>query len=220
MTIGEKIRSLRKQKNWTQQQLADFAGVAKTTVLDWEKNRYSPEGKNLINLAESLGTTVSYLIGETSEPFRVAQPKRDYDLVEIPVISREHTACCGKGITALDETSHPEETILISRRMLGRIDDLRPPYAERTDGSSMTSYGIPSESMVVINPGEEVLSGDVALVCLGEREAIKAVIFKPDIIELHSDKQTLTVTKEDFDCGWFQLKGKIVAVVSTPKHGL
>ena len=220
MKIGEKIRSLRKQKNWTQQQLADSVGVAKTTVLDWEKNRYSPEGKNLINVAESLGTTVSYLIGETSEPSRVAPPKRDYDLVEIPVVSRERTACCGGGITALDVTSSPEETILISRRILGRIDDLRPPYAERTDGSSMTSYGIPSESLVVINPGEEVLNGDVALVCLGGREAIKAVIFKPEGIELHSDKQTLTITKEDLDSGWFQILGKIAAVVSTPKHGL
>ena len=220
MTIGEKIRSLRKQKNWTQQKLANAAGVAKTTVLDWEKNRYSPEGKNLINLAESLGTTVSYLIGETSEPFKAARSRRDYDLVEIPVISREHTACCGGGITAPDETSPPEETILISRRMLGSIDDLRPPYAERTDGSSMTSYGIPSESIVVINPGEEVRSGDVALVCLGGREAIKAVIFKPEEIELHSDKKTLTVTKDDFDSGWFQILGKISAIVSTPKHGL
>lgn len=220
MGIGAKVTSLRKNKKMTQDDLANVLGVSAQTVLRWEKETRTPDAEMLPKIANALGTTVSYLIGETSDPFRVTQPKRDYDLVEIPVVSRERTACCGGGITALDETSHPEETILISRRMLGRVDDLRPPYAERTDGSSMISYGIPSESMVVINPGEEVLSGDVALVCLGEREAIKAVIFKPDIIELHSDKQTLTVTRENLDCGWFQIKGKIVAVVSTPKHGL
>lgn len=220
MGIGVKVISLRKNKKMTQDDLASVLGVSAQTVLRWEKGTRTPDAEMLPKIANALGTTVSYLIGETSEPSKTARSRRDYDLVEIPVISREHTACCGGGIIALDETSPPEETILISRRMLGRIDDLRPPYAERTDGSSMTSYGIPSESIVVINPGEEVLSGDVALVCLGGRETIKAVIFKPEGIELHSDKQPLTVTKEDLETGWFQILGKIAAVVSTPKHGL
>ncbi|NCC58054.1 MAG: XRE family transcriptional regulator [Synergistales bacterium] len=51
MITGEEIRRLRKEKKWTQQDLANEVGVAKTTVLDWEKNRYSPEGKNVNNLA-------------------------------------------------------------------------------------------------------------------------------------------------------------------------
>lgn len=218
--FGKRLKKSREKAGLSVAELAESLNVGKNTIWRWEQGERTPSDKDKLRLAEILSTTVSYLIGETSEPFKAARSRRDYDLVEIPVISREHTACCGGGITAPDETSPPEETILISRRMLGRIDDLRPPYAERTDGSSMTSYGIPSESIVVINPGEEVRSGDVALVCLGGREAIKAVIFKPEEIELHSDKKTLTVTKDDFDSGWFQILGKISAIVSTPKHGL
>ncbi len=218
--FGKRLKKSREKAGLSVAELAESLNVGKNTIWRWEQGERTPSDKDKLRLAEILSTTVSYLIGETSEPFKAARSRRDYDLVEIPVISREHTACCGGGITAPDETSPPEETILISRRMLGSIDDLRPPYAERTDGSSMTSYGIPSESIVVINPGEEVRSGDVALVCLGGREAIKAVIFKPEEIELHSDKKTLTVTKDDFDSGWFQILGKISAIVSTPKHGL
>ena len=218
--FGKRLKKSREKAGLSVAELAESLNVGKNTIWRWEQGERTPSDKDKLRLAEILSTTVSYLIGETSEPFKAARSRHDYDLVEIPVISREHTACCGGGITAPDETSPPEETILISRRMLGSIDDLRPPYAERTDGSSMTSYGIPSESIVVINPGEEVRSGDVALVCLGGREAIKAVIFKPEEIELHSDKKTLTVTKDDFDSGWFQILGKISAIVSTPKHGL
>ena len=68
MITGEEIRRLRKEKKWTQQDLANEVGVAKTTVLDWEKNRYSPEGKNVNNLARALGVSIAYLMGETDEP--------------------------------------------------------------------------------------------------------------------------------------------------------
>ena len=68
MITGEEIRRLRKEKKWTQQDLANEVGVAKTTVLDWEKNRYSPEGKNVNNLARALNVSIAYLMGETDEP--------------------------------------------------------------------------------------------------------------------------------------------------------
>ena len=59
MISGEDIRRLRKGKSWTQQELADRVGVAKTTVLDWEKDRYFPEGKNLANLARALSVSMA-----------------------------------------------------------------------------------------------------------------------------------------------------------------
>ena len=58
MMSGDEIRKLRKAKGWTQQELADKVGVTKTTVLDWEKGRYFPEGKNVIALASALGISV------------------------------------------------------------------------------------------------------------------------------------------------------------------
>ena len=65
LTLQEKIKKLRKNKNLTQSELANIAGVTKTAVYNWERGSYSPDGDNLIKLAEALGTTVSYLLGET-----------------------------------------------------------------------------------------------------------------------------------------------------------
>jgi transcriptional regulator with XRE-family HTH domain len=68
MIDGLAIRDLRKKKGLIQQALADLVGVSKTTVLDWEKGRYFPEGKNLTNLANALGVSAAYLLGETDDP--------------------------------------------------------------------------------------------------------------------------------------------------------
>ena len=67
MTIHDKIRALRKQKRFSQLELADAVGVSRTAVYDWERGAYSPEGNNLKNLATALDTTISYLLGETNE---------------------------------------------------------------------------------------------------------------------------------------------------------
>lgn len=68
MIRGDEIKRLRKSKGWTQQTLAETVGVTKTTVLDWEKDRYSPVGQNLMSLAKALGVSAAFLMGETDNP--------------------------------------------------------------------------------------------------------------------------------------------------------
>ena len=65
---GMELQTLRKKKNMIQQQLAEAVGVSKTTVVDWEKGRYFPEGENLTKLAGVLEVSSSYLLGETDDP--------------------------------------------------------------------------------------------------------------------------------------------------------
>ena len=73
---GVELQALRKSKNMIQQQLADAVGVSKTTIVDWEKGRYFPEGENLPKLARALGVSASYLWGETDDPVPVKDQKR------------------------------------------------------------------------------------------------------------------------------------------------
>lgn len=61
---GDEIRRLRKEKKWNQQQLADAVGVAKTTIVDWEKGRYSPTGANIKKLAQALEVSILCIMGE------------------------------------------------------------------------------------------------------------------------------------------------------------
>lgn len=56
MTLGEKIRELRKRKNLTQQQLAEMAGIDDTYLSKIENDRleYTPSIRTILDLAKAL----------------------------------------------------------------------------------------------------------------------------------------------------------------------
>lgn len=51
----------------TQKQLASLVGVSATSVFNWERGAYLPDSLKLTKIAEVLGTTSSYLQGESDE---------------------------------------------------------------------------------------------------------------------------------------------------------
>ena len=66
MKFGDKVRQLRREKRMTQEQLAEKLGVHLNTVNRWEKsNDPIDDITKLVNLSHELGTTVSYLRGES-----------------------------------------------------------------------------------------------------------------------------------------------------------
>lgn len=52
--IGNNIKELRKFKNWTQQQLADKAGIRMATVSDIESGKSNFEINTLVRIASAL----------------------------------------------------------------------------------------------------------------------------------------------------------------------
>ena len=62
---GTRIKALRKIKGMSQSQLAEALGVQQTTVARWERGIHNPIFETQKQLAHILGTSVSYLIGET-----------------------------------------------------------------------------------------------------------------------------------------------------------
>ena len=71
MKIGEKIRQERKRNGLTQEELADKIGVSIKTLQRWENEERSPRTKELKSLSEILGTSVEYLMGETTKVIQV-----------------------------------------------------------------------------------------------------------------------------------------------------
>ncbi|WP_312057421.1 LexA family protein [Acinetobacter courvalinii] len=61
-TLGTRLKSLRKLKKLTQQQVADAIGVSKTSVIYWEKDENLPKHDSLMALAQILGVTSDYLL--------------------------------------------------------------------------------------------------------------------------------------------------------------
>ena len=68
MSIGERIISLRNERNISQGQIAKALNVSRQAVSKWENDLSSPDTLNLIRLADLLNTDVEYLATGRSLP--------------------------------------------------------------------------------------------------------------------------------------------------------
>ena len=75
MTLGEKIRSLRKAKLMSQGELAAQIGAHVTHISRLEKGRYSPSLEILKKLAETFEVTLDFLAFENMEDLEPAKLK-------------------------------------------------------------------------------------------------------------------------------------------------
>ncbi len=67
MTLGRKIRALRKSENLTQSELASKLGVSPSAVGMYEQDRREPDSRILGKLCEVFGVTGDYFIGASRE---------------------------------------------------------------------------------------------------------------------------------------------------------
>lgn len=78
MTLGDKLSKLRKENNYTQEQLADFLGVSRQAVSKWESDTTYPETDKLIRLSELFGCSLDYLLKDGVE---INNKEQAYDAV-------------------------------------------------------------------------------------------------------------------------------------------
>lgn len=65
--LSENLKKLRKQKGFSQEELATRLHVVRQTVSKWEKNLSVPDADTLVRLAEILEVSVSELLGAKIE---------------------------------------------------------------------------------------------------------------------------------------------------------
>ena len=80
--FGERLKKLRKAKGWTQQDLADHAGVSKVSVVCWENGKSEPLGDSISKLSEALGVSGNYLMGIDDPDYVVATSDDKLKLIE------------------------------------------------------------------------------------------------------------------------------------------
>jgi transcriptional regulator with XRE-family HTH domain len=61
MTIGQKIKQLRKENGLSRERLADMLFINRTTVLNWENDDNEPHLYSLIGMADIFGVTLDEL---------------------------------------------------------------------------------------------------------------------------------------------------------------
>lgn len=77
MTLGQRLYQLRKDKNLSQEELADRLGVSRQSVSKWETDASYPEPEKLVAIAAFYHVSVDFLLrGEDAEPDR--EPRHGY----------------------------------------------------------------------------------------------------------------------------------------------
>lgn len=100
MSIGERITTLRKQKEMSQGELAKALSISRQAVSKWESDQSSPDTLNLIKLSDLLDTQVEFLATGRHTPKTTRTPPPVYvnliqnedkiqeRIIEKPVIKR------------------------------------------------------------------------------------------------------------------------------------
>ncbi len=65
--IGARIKDVRQERGWTQDQLASVVGVSRSAVAQWETGRAGQITGNLTRIAASLDVGVEYLMYGTDK---------------------------------------------------------------------------------------------------------------------------------------------------------
>jgi len=104
--FGERLQTLRKAKNMTQEDLAHRLGVTGQAVSKWETNQSYPDITLLPAVAEILDTTISYLFGEQT-PSHIADEviyPPEHNGMKL-VLSNSQAACySNKSVKSTDNT--------------------------------------------------------------------------------------------------------------------
>ena len=70
--LSERLRIRRKERNMTQEELADVIGYKKQTVSGYERGENEPDYQTLCKIADALSCTADYLLGREEAPTHAA----------------------------------------------------------------------------------------------------------------------------------------------------
>ena len=174
MTVGEKIKTLRKSIGLTQTELGQRVGVQKNAVSKWECGRVEDIPTSTIKqLANLFDVPASYLIDDDlSNTHRTA-------LSPLPRMKQWKViggAACGSPIhMELDD-----ETVLAPA-------DIDADRVFRCVGDSMIGAHIFDGDLVFVKTGEYVEDGRIGVVRIGDEYSLKRIYRGNDYLELRSE---------------------------------
>ena len=173
MTIGEKIKKLRKNKKETQQKLAREIGIAQSTLGMIEKDRTAPGRETLKKLPEHFNVTIDYLLNDKEENNEKRITINDFKI--IPMLG---TIRAGLPILA-------EENLLGYYPVLkSQIQRDKEYFILRVKGDSM-NLEFNEGSMLLIEKTPCIETGEIGVIRINSYEAtVKKVAIDKNIITL------------------------------------
>lgn len=175
--FSERIKFIRERRGLSQEGLARFIEVSPSAVGNWEQGANNPSNRTLGKIADKLGVSIPYLLGDADEisgnllaqetpAYRTHQNvsvpgKTELLMRKVPVISWAHAGDAGN---YYDVEHFLQEEI---------PTDCRDPHAYGliVEGDSMEPAYRAGDRLVV-SPSEEVMNGDVVIARLEETDEV------------------------------------------------
>ena len=186
-TFAERLKSLRREKGWSQQRLADELELSKSSVNMYERGEREPGFETMEAIADLFNVDMNYLYGRTD--IKIADPivldhsaapaprpiPKGFEpmpkMKKIPLIG---AIACGEPITA-------EQNI---EKMVDVPENIRCDFSLTCHGDSMVDAGIHDKDVVYIRIQPEVENGEIAAVRIDGEATLKRVYYNPGTLTL------------------------------------
>ena len=161
VNVGKTIENILCEKNMTNRELSYRIGVTEVTIGRYIKGMREPNATNLANIAEVLGVTTDYLLGNTQEPKGKG--------VSIPILGK---VVAGIPIEAVEEILDYEE-------ITPELANTGTFFALKIQGESMEPK-LSDGDIVIIKQQNNVENGEIAVVLVNGQDATVKQIIKHD----------------------------------------
>ena len=210
-TFAERLKSLRREKGWSQQRLADELDLSKSSVNMYERGEREPGFETMEAIADLFNVDMNYLYGRTdikiADPIVLAPKKPTIPpgfepmpkIKKIPLIG---SIACGTPITAEENV---EQMVCVPSRW-------HSTFTLTCKGDSMEPR-IHDGDLVAIRSQPEVEQGEIAAVRIGDEATLKHVYLHENFIELRPENpafESIILTKEEMNT--VVIEGKAVGL--------
>lgn len=214
--FSERFKELRKSRSLTQQQLADYLKISKSSVNMYERGEREPSLETLEMIADYFNVDMDFLLGKadiankiflTQEKSNISSVIPQEKIYNIPVYA---TVSAGLGALAEDEV------VEYMPMLIDNPYDVADTFGLKVRGDSMYPK-IEDGDIIVVRRQTSVDSGTVAVMLLdGEEGLVKKVIYDKHSIELHSfNPEYKTRIFEGAEVQRLKVVGKVLKVVKT-----
>ena len=201
--FSDMLRYLRKRDGLSQKELAEKAGVTRSTIGMYETGKREPDFETLEALADVFNVNMNTLLGKSDSP---VYPSNLTPLPRMRVWPILGATACGAPI----HREMPGETILAP-------DDIKADVVFRCMGDSMINARIFDGDAVFVRLQPEVESGQIAVVRLGDEYTLKRVYLGEGYVELRAENPkfpAVLLRDAQLRDGSFEVVGLAVAFLS------
>jgi len=90
MDLGKKILELRKEKSITREKLGKTIGTSGAIIGRYERNERTPSVDIARKMADALGVSLDYLVGNTEFQLDTSIIKKIQDIQKLPLEDKDH----------------------------------------------------------------------------------------------------------------------------------